>query len=167
MYNVEEVAKRVGVSKVTVYKKIKNLKKLEKFIVNKEDRVYILDEGIKILKESINKNKHSPNKINVEDEVSVELDSSKELINILKDQLKEKDIQLKEKDKQLNELINLNKNNQVLLKQQQDKELKQLELAEHFEAVDKRLIELKGKLEDKKKSGKSIWNILKVGSSRS
>ncbi|WWU66792.1 hypothetical protein QJR26_18685 (plasmid) [Clostridium baratii] len=160
MYNVEEVAKRVGVSKVTVYKKIKNLKELEKFLVNKEDRVYILDEGVKILKESINKN--NLKKINVEDEVSVDLESNKELINMLKDQLKEKDIQLKEKDKQLNELINLNKNNQVLLKQHQDKELQQLQLAEHFDEVDKRLIELKGKLEDKKKSNKSIWSRLKI-----
>ncbi|WWU66651.1 hypothetical protein QJR26_18075 (plasmid) [Clostridium baratii] len=162
MYNVEEVAKRVGVSKVTVYKKIKNLKELEKFIVNKEDRVYILDEGVKILKESINKNKHNPNKINVEDEVSIDLESNKELINILKDQLKEKDVQLKEKDKQLNELINLNKNNQVLLKQQQDKELQQLQLAEHFDEVDKKLVELKGKLEDKKKNNIRIWNRLKM-----
>lgn len=150
MYNVEEVAKIVGVSKVTVYKKIKNLKELEKFLVNKEDRVYILEEGIKILKDSINKNKHNPNKINVEDEVSVDLESNKELINMLKDQLKEKDIQLKEKDKQLNELINLNKNNQVLLKQQQDKEIKSLQLEAHFEEIDKKLIELKGKLESKK-----------------
>lgn len=115
------------------------------------------------MKESINKNKHNLNKINVEDEVSVDL-SNKELINMLKDQLKEKDIQLKEKDKQLNELINLNKNNQVLLKQQQDKELQQLQLAEHFDEVDKRLIELKGKLEDKKKSNKSIWSRLKIKS---
>lgn len=53
------------------------------------------------------------------------------------------------------ELINLNKNNQVLLKQQ-------LQLAEHFEEVDKRLIELKGKIEDKKKSNKSIWSKLKI-----
>lgn len=77
--------------------------------------------------------------------------------------MKEKDIQLQEKDKQINELINLNKNNQVLLKQQQDKEIKQLELSEHFEEVDKRLIELKGKLEDKKKSSnKSIWSRIKL-----
>ncbi|WP_338631869.1 hypothetical protein [Clostridium baratii] len=162
MYNVEEVAKRVGVSKVTVYKKIKNLKELEKFIVNKEDRVYILDEGVKILKESIDKNKHNPNKINVEDEVSVDLESNKELINMLKDQLKEKDIQLKEKDKQLNELINLNKNNQVLLKQQQDKELQQLQLVEHFEEVDKKLLELKGRLECKKQKRKGILEKFKI-----
>lgn len=162
MYNVEEVAKRVGVSKVTIYKKIKNLKELEKFLVNKEDRIYILDEGIKILKDSINKNKHNSNKVNVEDEVSADLDCSNELINMLKDQLKEKDIQIKEKDKQLNELINLNKNNQVLLKQQQDKELQQLQLAEHFAEVDRRLIELKGKLENRNKSKNSIWDRFKI-----
>ena len=162
MYNVEEVAKRVGVSKVTIYKKIKRLKELEKFLVNKEDRVYILDEGIKILKESINKNKYNSSKSNVEYEVSADLDVNNELINMLKDQLKEKDIQIKEKDKQLNELINLNKNNQILLKQQQEKELHQLQLVEHFEEVDKKLIELKGRLECKKQKRNGILERFKI-----
>ena len=162
MYNVDEVSKMIGVSRVTVYKKIKNVKELQEYIVKKEDIIYIKDEGIGILKDSLNKN----NKY-IKDEIAVDLDSSsKELINLLKEQLKEKDIQIKEKDKQVNELINLNKNNQVLLKQQQDKELKQLELAEHFEMVDKKLIELKGKMEDKKKEEKkSIWSRFKIKSS--
>ena len=159
MYNVEEVSKIVGVSKVTVYKKIKKLKELQEYIVNNGDRVYILKNGIDVLKENLEKN----NIKYVKEEISVDLDSSTDLINILKEQLKEKDIQLQEKDKQINELINLNKNNQLLLKQQQDKEIKQLELSEHFEEVDKRLIELKGKLEDKKKSSnKSIWSRIKL-----
>lgn len=162
MYNVEEVSKIVGVSKVTVYKKIKKLKELQEYIVNNGDRVYILKDGIDVLKENLEKN----NIKYVKEEISVDLDISKDLINILKDQLKEKDIQLQEKNKQINDLINLNKNNQVLLKQQQDKEIKQLELSEHFEEVDKRLIELKGKLEDKKKSSnRSIWDRIKLKSS--
>ena len=164
MYNVEEVSKMIGVSRVTIYKKIKKLQELEKYIVNKEDRVYILEAGIKILKDNINKNKKKDKIENKE--ISIDLqESNKELINILKEQLKEKDIQIKEKDKHISELINLNKNNQVLLKQQQDKEIKQIELSEHFKEVDKKLIELKGKMEDKKKENKSIWSIFKGKSS--
>lgn len=161
MYNVEEVSNIIGVSKVTIYKKIKSLKELQKYIVNNEDRIYILKDGIKILKENLEKN----NNKHIKNEIAIDLDDNKELINMLKDQIKEKDMQIKDKDNQINELINLNKNNQILLKQQQDKEIKQMELIEHFNEVDKRLIELKGELEDKKKSNKSIWDRIKLKSS--
>ena len=36
LYDINKVAELIGVSKVTIYKKIKNIRELEPFIVNKE-----------------------------------------------------------------------------------------------------------------------------------
>jgi hypothetical protein len=51
-------------------------------------------------------------------------------------------------------LINLNKNNQVLLKQQQDKENNQKLLEYHFQEVDQKLMDLRDRMEEKKNSKK-------------
>ncbi len=69
--------------------------------------------------------------------------------------------QLKEKDKQIEELINLNKNNQVLLKQQQDKEINQKLLEDHFLEVDQKLMDLRDRMEEKKNSKKFFRFFLK------
>jgi hypothetical protein len=52
-------------------------------------------------------------------------------------------------------------NNQVLLKQQQDKEINQLKLEEHFEEVDEKLMELKEKLIHKEEPKKGFFGFLK------
>lgn len=160
MYDVMEVSRILGVSKVTIYKKIKKIDKLKEYIVNKDRKTYLLKEGINVLKKDLN---YKINSFNNEIKIKeIDKDTEKSLIDILKEQLAEKDLQLKEKDIQIQELINLNKNNQVLLKQQQDKEIKILQLEAHFEEVDKKLIELKGKLEDKKKNSKNIWDKFRI-----
>ena len=82
-----------------------------------------------------------------------------EYINSLKDEIKYLREQTEKKDNQIQELINLNKNNQVLLKQQQDKEINQKLLENHFQEVDKKLMDLKEKMElrnSKRKFG--FWN---------
>ncbi|MDU2049421.1 MAG: hypothetical protein E6715_14265, partial [Clostridium perfringens] len=81
---------------------------------------------------------------------------NQDLINFLKQQLEEKDIQLREKDKQIEELINLNKNNQILLKQQQDKEINTKLLEDHFQEVDEKLMDLRERMDEKKKSKKKF-----------
>ena len=62
---------------------------------------------------------------------------------------------------QIQELINLNKNNQVLLKQQQDKEINQLKLEDHIKEFDEKLLSLKEKMEQKRNTKKSFFNIFK------
>ncbi|MDU1136133.1 MAG: hypothetical protein E7A12_14530, partial [Enterococcus faecalis] len=74
---------------------------------------------------------------------------NQDLINFLKQQLEEK-------DKQIEELINLNKNNQILLKQQQDKEINQKLLEDHFQEVDEKLMDLRERMDEKKKSKKKF-----------
>ena len=51
-------------------------------------------------------------------------------------------------------MINLNKNNQVFLKQQQDKEINQKLLEDHFQEVDQKLMDLRDRMEEKKNSKK-------------
>ncbi len=63
---------------------------------------------------------------------------------------------MREKDKQIEELINLNKNNQILLKQQQDKEINQKLLEDHFQEVDEKLMDLRERMDEKKKSKKKF-----------
>ena len=62
--------------------------------------------------------------------------------------------QLKEKDKQIQELLTLNKNNQILLREEKgfNKEI----LEEHFKEVDIKLLELREKMNTKNKKKK--WN---------
>lgn len=162
MYDISKVSELTGVSKVTIYKKIKKLKELEPFIVKKDDKTYILEGGLKLIKENLTINK----KLNyeVEQEVAIEGISSdltidKELIKMLTDQLKEKDIQIKEKDKQIAELHKLIENSQILLKEEQKKSEQQLYLAEHFEEVDNKLQDLREKMEQKRNEKKSLFKI--------
>ena len=168
MYDINEVAKLTGVSKVTIYKKLKKMKELEQYIVVKNDKIYVLDEGIKLINSSLQVNKQVNNSVKseVDEEVASEgisrgLMGSKGLINLLTEQLTEKDRQLREKDKQIEELINLNKNNQILLKQQQDKEINQLKLEEHFQEVDQKLMDLREKMDSQKEEKKSFFNFFK------
>ncbi|MDU1855888.1 MAG: NAD(P)H-dependent oxidoreductase [Clostridium baratii] len=72
------------------------------------------------------------------------------------EKLDEKDKQIQDLHKQIEELINLNKNNQVLLKQQQDKEINQKLLEDHFQEVDEKLMDLRERMDEKKKSKKKF-----------
>lgn len=179
--SVAEISDLTGLSKVSIYKKLK-LKKFQEFISKNKGITYIEEEGfslilqefkiknikLKELKSLNNKEKELKNEVAISsDNISnnedlEELNKLKDkYINSLKEQINLLKGQLEEKDKQIQELINLNKNNQVLLKQQQDKEINQLKLEDHFKEVDERLLDLKNKMEIKRKKEKSIFNIFK------
>lgn len=158
--SIEEVAIQLGVSKTSIYNKLK-LKEYRSKIVKKHGKSMVDDELFNLIKDSLklkSKVENEKSEEYVRQEISVDEDSSlnfnQALIRSLMDQLKEK-------DKQINELINLNKNNQVLLKQQQDKELKQLQLEEHFEKVDQKLMDLREKMESKKGDKKGLFSFFK------
>jgi len=162
MYDINRVSELTGVSKVTIYKKIKKLKELEPFIVHKDDKTYILEDGLQLIKDDLTINKKvnlsAESEIAIED-ISIDLTINKELINLLTEQLREKDIQLKEKDKQIAELHKLIENSQILLKEEQKKSEQQLYLAEHFEEVDNKLQDLREKMEQKRNEKKSFFKI--------
>lgn len=162
MFTVEEVSKLLSVSKVTIYAK---LKKYESKVVVKQGKKYVTEELLSLIKQELNLKECLKDNLKVENntgainqEIATDRDDlinlNQDLINFLKQQLEEKDIQLREKDKQIEELINLNKNNQVLLKQQQDKENNQKLLEDHFQEVDQKLMDLRDRMEEKKNSKK-------------
>ena len=162
MYDINQVSELTGVSKVTIYKKIKKVEELEPFIVRKADKIYILEDGLKLIKEQLTVNKMVNSEVESEvaiSDISMELTINKELINLLTEQLKEKDIQLKEKDKQIAELHKLIENSQILLKEEQKKTDKHLYLEEHFGEVDSKLQDLKDKMEQRRNDKKSFFKI--------
>ena len=140
MYDINQVAQLTGISKVSVYKKLKKLKGIEQYIVKEVDKTYVLEEGVRLIRDSLQVNSKVKNKVknDVDEECAIsdgyeDLTVNKQLINGLLKQLDEKDKQIQDLHKQIEELINLNKNNQVLLKQQQDKENNQKLLEDHFQ----------------------------------
>lgn len=53
-YRVIEVAQELGVSKVTIYKKLSKFKKeLKPFIVKKQNITFILEEGVEFIRQSL------------------------------------------------------------------------------------------------------------------
>lgn len=164
MFTVEEVSKLLSVSKVTIYAK---LKKYESKVVVKQGKKYVTEELLSLIKQELNLKECLKDNLKVENntgainqEIATDRDDlinlNQDLINFLKQQLEEKDIQLREKDKQIEELINLNKNNQILLKQQQDKEINTKLLEDHFQEVDEKLMDLRERMDEKKKSKKKF-----------
>ena len=164
MFTVEEVSKLLSVSKVTIYAK---LKKYESKVVVKQGKKYVTEELLSLIKQELNLKECLKDNLKVENntgainqEIATDRDDlinlNQDLINFLKQQLEEKDIQLREKDKQIEELINLNKDNQILLKQQQDKEINQKLLEDHFQEVDEKLMDLRERMDEKKKSKKKF-----------
>ena len=161
MYDINQVAQLTGISKVSVYKKLKKLKGIEQYIVKEVDKTYVLEEGVRLIRDSLQVNSKVKNKVknDVDEECAIsdgyeDLTVNKQLINGLLKQLDEKDKQIQDLHKQIEELINLNKNNQVLLKQQQDKENNQKLLEYHFQEVDQKLMDLRDRMEEKKNSKK-------------
>ena len=157
MYDINQVAQLTGISKVSVYKKLKKLKGIEQYIVKEVDKTYVLEEGVRLIRDSLQVNSKVKNDIDEECAISdgyEDLTVNKQLINGLLKQLDEKDKQIQDLHKQIEELINLNKNNQVLLKQQQDKEINQKLLEDHFQEVDQKLMDLRDRMEEKKNSKK-------------
>ena len=179
--SVSEISVLTGLSKVSIYKKIKQ-EKFQEFITRNKGITYVSEDGVKlILKEFEVKRVKSDglNSLNCEhdfenEEVAITIENKgieeekewlKELkveyINSLKDEIKSLRKQIEKKDNQIQELINLNKNNQVLLKQQQDKEINQLKLEDHIKEFDEKLLVLKEKMEQKRNTKKSFLNIFK------
>ena len=155
---VEETAIQLGVSKTTIYNKLK-LKEYKSKIVKKQGKSMVDDslfnliqEGLKIQNEV--ENNKNENDINAEISIDEEglFNLNKELIENLLDQLKEK-------DKQIAELHKLIENSQILLKEEQKKTDKQLYLEEHFEEVDSKLQDLKDKMEQRRNDKKSFFKI--------
>lgn len=152
---VEETAIQLGVSKTTIYNKLK-LKEYKYRIVKKQGKSMVDDGLFNLIQESLKvqnevENKENENCVNAEISIDEEglFKLNKELIDNLLNQLKEK-------DKQIAELHKLIENSQILLKEEQKKLDKQLYLEEHFEEVDNKLQDIREKMEQRKNEKKNF-----------
>ena len=155
---VEETAIQLGVSKTTIYNKLK-MKEYKSKLVKKQGKSMIDDSLFNLIQEGLKvqnkvENKEIENDVNSETSIDEDglLNLNKELIDNLLEQLKEK-------DKQISELHKLIENSQILLKEEQKKSEQQLYLAEHFEEVDNKLQDLKEKMEQKRNEKIKLFKI--------
>ena len=122
MLRVIEVAKKLGVSKVTIYKKIKKIDKLNKHITKRQNITYIKDEGIEIIKNNLKK--FQENQIDLEKIKDNQIKSLEEYKIFLKNQIEIKKVQLDMKSQQISNIKNLvkiNKKHLENLKKHQSK----------------------------------------------
>lgn len=154
--SVEDVALELGVSKTAIYNKLK-LNEYKDFIVKKNAKTMIDEDLFKLIKDSLKIKNTADSEVatdDVKEDISMD---NEELLSLNKELIQSLIEQLKEKDKQIGELHKLIENNQILLKQQQDKELKQLQLEEHFQEVDDKLTELRNRMEHKEEKKKDFF----------
>ncbi len=155
---VEETAIQLGVSKTTIYNKLK-LKEYKSKIVKKQGKSMVDDSLFNLIQESL-KVKSVVENDNFDNDVNVEISIDREgLFNLNQELIENLLEQLKEKDKQIAELHKLIENSQILLKEEQKKSEQQLYLAEHFEEVDNKLQDLREKMEQKRNEKKSLFKI--------
>lgn len=174
MYTVEEIANELDISKVTIYSK---LRKFPDEVVVKKGKKYVTDKLFDVIKDELDSKKDDKVhdiKVSINGSVVEEVDEATEiselnkgLIDAVIGQLNEKDIQLKEKDNQIKTLQKLIENSQMLLKHEQEKDLKKISMESHFEEFDKKLTDIKEKLDQRRKleielkerrEKKKLWN---------
>ncbi len=174
--SVAEVSVLTGLSKVSIYNKIK-LKEIEQYVVKNKGITYISDEGVDLIKGALNLKEYTLNHLNDilkvdESEVPINIENkdieefkaelkelNKDYLSSLKSENELLKKQLDEKDKQIAELHKLIENNQILLKEEQKKADYQLYLSEHFEEVDNKLQDLREKMYQKKNDKKKLFKI--------
>ena len=126
VYRVSEVVKELGVSRQTVYKKLRR-EEYKKYIVDLNGLIGVTEDGLQKLKEVNSKEEYNLESeeynlediggdtiTNTTDLQSKMLDELNQQLAVYKEQLKIKDTQIEQKDKQINDLIRVNENGQVL-----------------------------------------------------
>ena len=120
VYKVSEVVKELGVSRQTVYKKLRR-GVFKKYIVDLNGTIGVTEEGLEMLKSIQAKgiedeNQEQENKQDINLNVTSLLESLNKQLKMYEEQLKVKDKQLQEKDFQINNLMKITENGQVLQK---------------------------------------------------
>lgn len=164
MYKVSELSEMFKVSQVTIYNKLK-LKELEPYVCKDKRTTYVTEEGYKVIKEVLNFKEIVEEPLAGEnevasDEIKVNEEIKEDYINFLKNEIEFKNKQIEELLLRLEQTTKLIENSQVLLK---EKVQDPLQLEEHFQELDKKLIDMKEKLEarqEAKEVKKGFWKKL-------
>lgn len=154
LYTIAEISNLIGLSKVSIYKKLK-LKEMEIHISKKRGITYVSEQGFNLIKDNL---KVNPNDLNGSNNTtkSIPLDdytaTDTEDLNLKDDYIATLKDQLKVKDSQIHDLHKLIENNQVLLKEKPKQDIFLLE--EHFNDLDVKLEEVRNKMSDRKEQQK-------------
>lgn len=167
LYDVEQAAIKLNVSKQSIYNKIK-LKEFKDKVVKKAGKTFIDEDLLNLIKESLkSKGEVETDKEENQAKEEVAADTTEfinlnkgfignlqEQIEFLKQQLSIKDQQIQKQNdifqQELQEKNKLMENMQVLLKNEQEKPNDLLLLEEHFKEVDNKLMEFKEQMEQRK-----------------
>jgi hypothetical protein len=182
LHSINEISSLTGLSKMTIYRKLKN-DDLKSHIVMNQGVQSLDDEGLVLLKKMLNMN--DDDIINVNDELTNKKNQNNYVITILKQELtskdtmitelnhnqellfsmiQEKDKQIQEKDQRiivltdrLNQALSqaheLHQNTQVLFKQSTEQQPQnKLLLEEHFKELDSKIMEVAEQLTFKKET---------------
>lgn len=166
LYDVEQVADKLKVSKMTIYNKIK-LKEFKDKVIIKAGKRYVDEDLLNLIKDTLKTTVELENNIeskDIEQEQNQEVPRYEESLNNFKDDyinyLKEENKKLWEEIQDLNNRLaaeqELHKNTQVLFRSQQEPKL----LEEHFKELDLKLIDLREKMEQRKEEQKKKEGIL-------
>lgn len=157
LYTVKQASIKLNVSMQSIYVKIK-FPEFKNKITKKQGKTYIDDVTLMLIKDSLKVSNDDLNCVNENtssDEVATDSDDSSIMIKTLIEQLKVKDEQIKESNERLKQAHKLIENNQVLLQAKPQQEVLQLE--EHFQALDNKLIEIKDKMQKKDQDHRGLF----------
>ena len=147
--SIEVVAEELGISKTAIYKKLKK-EKYKSSIIKENGKMMLKEELVEELKRDRRKKRKVENFKDIE---IVEKVNDVEVLvnNVEKNNDRVIEIllkQIEEKDNQINKLHDLIENNQIIIKNQQEKD--QLKLEEHFKEIDKKLFEIRDRNKKKR-----------------
>ena len=157
--SIKDIAISLGVTKMTIYRKLK-VKMLKSHIIVKQGVQYLDDDGLTLLTKMLNPSRENVNtnvKSNVADDITNSeiatdtqdyINSLKSEIEFLRSESQEKNLQISDLNIRLSSEQELHKNTQILFKQQQPQDIKLLE--EHFNDLDNKLIDIKDKMLERK-----------------
>ncbi|MBZ9634499.1 hypothetical protein [Clostridium sp. FP1] len=135
IYDALKVSKRLNISKVTVYAKMK-LPEIKAFLIFHNGKTCVDEEGLEAIKQSLKYNQTSEEEVAATDVTSLK----KDMIDILKNNIEFLKEQLTVKDGQLYDINKLLENTQILFRQDQEKNKAILSLPETIKEHDIQLV---------------------------
>jgi hypothetical protein len=168
LYTVAEISELIGLSKVSIYNKLK-LKELEGHIVKNAGTTYIDEDGLNLIREGLKLKNEVKTDLNREKNETVESKDIEEktddlsiktnYLKYLEEENKRLWDELGEKNIQISNMSRLVENGQILLKDKKQQEL--LALEKHFDEIDSKLLQIKDRMKSKKES-KGILKFLNL-----
>jgi hypothetical protein len=175
LYSVEQIAETLGISKVTVYRKLK-LHEVKQFTVVKNGKTFLEETGLDIIRQSLSVTTGEnieTNKNCSEAEIAIDteqlqgvkdklIDTLQSDIEYLRSQLSDREhfyrSQLQEKDVQINSKDRQIENMQTLMQNEQQLHLKSKLLEEaRVKEVDSMLSIVRERMEERKKESKGFF----------